>query len=406
MKNYIELIAILFFISSNINAQEEINIKDLKTPNSPGFQILDIAPTSIERPTNPKALAASFLSLTSNGTIIPKNFAMEFSPYWYVKSDSASVYKYLSINRTTARESKDFSGILNKMSISIASVFNDSTSGSLIKNTNYISFGLRTNLFTYRTADQNKKLQECLKKITDKVKEIKTNDVEKKKLIGLRNKYDNELDNESDPAKKATIESKIALIDVQIDAIIDASPEVLEKKLETDKETQKNLMMLNELPLFQIDGAFAYSEAIPGNTYENKRFNRSGFWLNASINTFSLDKERLQDNLSIMGSIKFIRDNTLVDNSVDEFKSSKATDYGFKIEYTIKQFSISIESLKRKYSNKSDLNSDRTVGVLQYKISDNLYFTGTYGKNFGIENNLISLFGINYGFGKSSLKTE
>ena len=406
MKNYIQLIVIISLTTFNIKAQENIEIKDLKTPNSPGFQILDIAPTSIERPTNPKTLAVSLLSLTSNGTALPKNFAMEVSPYWYVKSDSASVYQYLSINKNASKETIDFSGILSKMSISIASVFNDSTSGSLIENTNYISFGVRTNLFTYRTAQQNEKLQKSLKNITNKMKEIKSNDVEKKKLIGLRTKYENDLDNELDLTKKAIIESKIALMDVQIDAIIDASPEILEKKIEADEQTQKNIKMLNELPLFQLDVAYAYSEAIPDNKYESKRFNRSGFWFNASLNAFSIDKERLQDNLSIMGTLRFIRDNTLTENTIDKFQHNKAFDYGFKGEYSIKQFSISIEYLKRKYSNNSNLNSERTVGIIEYKINDDLYFTGTYGKNFGTENNLFTLFGINYGFGKSSLKTK
>jgi hypothetical protein len=286
----------------------------------------------------------------------------------------------------------------------MASVFSDSTSGSLMRNTNYISFGVRTNLFTYRTAAQNKKLQQCLTNITNKIREIKSNDVEKKKLIGLFNKYDNELDTETDPVQKAIIQSKIAQISVQIDALIEASPEVLEKKLEQDGETQKNLKMLKELPLFQLDGAFAYSDAIPDNEYENKRFNRSGFWFNASLNAFSVDKEKLEDNLSIMGSIRFISDNILVENTTDQFERNKAFDYGFKGEYTVKDFSISIEYLKREYSANSALDSERTVGVLQYKLNDNLYFTGTYGKNFGDMNNLFTLFGINYGFGESSLK--
>lgn len=405
MKNCIQLIVFIFFITSNVSAQKEISIEDLKTPNSPGFQILDIAPTSIERPVNPKALAVSLLSLTSSGTVIPKNFAMEISPYWYTKSDNASVYQYLSIN-TENKETSDFSGILRKMSISIASVFSDSTSGSLIKNTNYISFGVRTNLFTYRTAAQNEKLQQSLKNITEKIKEIKSNDVEKKKLLGLRVKYRNDLNNEPDQDKKAVIISKIASIETQIDNLIEASPEEMEKKLDADEDVQKNMKSLKELPLFQLDGAFAYSEAIPGNKYENNRFNRSGFWFNASLNAFSIDKEKLEDNLSILGTLRFIRDNALVENTLDEFKKNKAFDYGFKAEYTVKDFSISIEYLKREYSGNSALNSERTVGVLEYKLNDNLYFTGTYGKNFGQENNLFTLFGINYGFGKSSLKTE
>jgi hypothetical protein len=405
MKTYFPFLFCVFLLVTNTYAQEEINIKDLKTPDSPGFQILDIAPSSIVRPSNPKAFAASLVSLSNSGTIIPKNFAMEVSPYWYVKSDSASVYEYLSINKTANKETIDFKGFLSKMSLSIASTFSDSTSGSLLKNTNYLSFGIRTNLFTYRTVAQNQKLQNCLKQITDKMKEIKSNDVEKKKLIGMRNKLENEMDDEADPIKKAILASTIKLLDLQIDEIINVSSEKLEKKLEEDEETQKNIKKLNEVPFFQLDGAFAYSEAIPDNNYANKRFNRSGFWLNASLNTFSVDKERLHDNLSFMGTLRYISDNLQIENSDNQFQKSKAYDVGFRIEYTIKELSLSYEYLKRDYSNNNQLNSNRKIGTIQYQINDALYFTGSYGSNFGIEENLFVLFGINYGFGQSALKT-
>lgn len=405
MKKNILFFVVYFFMVSIAFGQEEINLKDLKTPDSPGFQILDVAPSSIVRPSNPKALAASFLSLTNSGTALPRNFALEVSPYWYIKSDSASVYKYLSINQTANKETIDFKGILSKMSISIASVYSDSTSGSLLKNTNYLSFGIRTNLLTYRTAAQNQKLQARLKQITDKIKEIKSNETEKKNLIALRNNLDNQRDVEVDETKKAILSSKINLLDDQIKEIINASSEKLEKKLEADEETQKNIKRLNELPLLQIDGAFAYSEAIPENNYEKKRFNRRGYWLNASLNTFSLDKERLHDNLSLMGTLRYLQDNILIENTTNQFQQSKGYDVGFRIEYSIKELSLSYEYLKRDYSNKSVLNTERKVGTLQYQINDSFYLTGSYGSNFGKVDNLFVLVGINYGFGKSALKT-
>jgi hypothetical protein len=184
-------------------------------------------------------------------------------------------------------------------------------------------------------------------------------------------------------------------------------PNELREKVESDDEAQKALKKLDELPLFQLDAAFAYSEAIPENEFKNKRFNRSGFWLNASLNLFSdgENKNELEDHLSMIGSLRFISDNILDTNTTDMYKRNSAVDYGGKIEYTIRNFSIGVEYLKREYSENSDLNSERTVGVIQYKISDGVYFTGSYGKNFGDVKNLFTLFGINYGFGKSKLSS-
>jgi len=172
MKNLLILIAALWSTFS-LKAQN-IELKDLKNLNSPGFQILDIAPSTIDRPANPKAFAASIMSLTNNGTAIPKNFALEVTPYWYFKPKNATVFQYLNI-KDDAGNSNTFTGIFNKMSISLASVFNDSTSGSLIKNTNYIAFGLKTNLITYRNEKQNQKLKNALANFSKRVIDLRPN---------------------------------------------------------------------------------------------------------------------------------------------------------------------------------------------------------------------------------------
>lgn len=420
MKKIIRIIVINLILISSVQAQETIKLKDLKTPNSPGFQILDVAPSSIERPTNPKAFAATLMSLTSNGTAIPKNFALEFSPFWTFKSDSvSSVHKYLNIRKDN--NSNAFSGIFRKMSVSLASTFSDSTSGSLLKNTNYIAFGVRTNLVTIRTKAQSDKIYKALSKYSKKVRELRTHEAE---LDSLNNALANSIakseqlndnledvtgDEKKDIQKQYNEQiAKQTVIGLKIVAISKAQPNELEKALDGDKDIQSYYKTFAELPVFQLDGAFAYSEALSNNQSDNRRFNRSGVWLNGAynINNLKVDDNLLNGSFSIIGSVRYISDNVLEVNTTDVFNRTNAFDYGGRIQYTIKDFSISYEYLKREYSDNSSLNSDRSVGLMEYKINDNLYFTGTYGKNFGEVNRLFTLFGINYGFGDSKLKTE
>ena len=398
-----------------LNAQD-IEIKDLKSLNAPGFQILDIAPNTIDRPANPKAFAASLMSLTSSGTALPQNFALEFSPYWYFKNKKATVSQYLNIR--DGNKSNVFTGIFNKMSISIASVFSDSTSGSLIENTNYIAIGLRTNIITYRNEKQNQKLKLALENFSKRVIELHPNtknvdslDAELNQTNGKIRKLFKELTNEKNDSIKKIINdnyvnaiTRKALIIQQLEDFENQAPNLLEANIKNDTLSQNYLKELDDLPLFQVDAAFAYSEAFPGNQTENKRFNRSGLWMNATLNAFSFNQEELNDNLTIMFYTRFISDNVLEPNSDTVFERQNAFDIGFKMEYSIKGLSISYEYLKREYSNDSSLNSERRVGTLQYKISDNLYLTGSYGTNFGNTNTLFTLFGINYGFGKAALK--
>jgi len=417
MKNLLILTAALWSTFS-LKAQN-IELKDLKNLNSPGFQILDIAPSTIDRPANPKAFAASIMSLTNNGTAIPKNFALELTPYWYFKPKNATVFQYLNI-KDDAGKPNTFTGIFNKMSISLASVFNDSTSGSLIKNTNYIAFGLKTNLITYRNEKQNQKLKNALANFSKRVIDLRPNqknaDALEIELNRVKNKINAlyiRLKSETDDAAKDSINTEYqnaianrTLVQKKIDDFENQAPDLLEANIQKDTLIQNYLKELDDLPLIQVDVAFAYSEAFPDNATTNKRFNRSGLWLTGALNAFSVDKAELNDNLAFIICTRFISDNVLQEGSLDVFERENAFDLGFKLEYSIKDLSISYEYIKRDYSDNSNLNSERKVGSIQYKISDGLYVTGAYGTNFGIDKNLFTLFGINYGFGKSSLKTN
>ena len=54
----------------------------VRTPDSPAFTLLEVSPTQIERPTTPKQLTAVMSKFVSDGNaVVPKNLAVEFSPY-------------------------------------------------------------------------------------------------------------------------------------------------------------------------------------------------------------------------------------------------------------------------------------------------------------------------------------
>jgi len=73
MKNII-LISALIIAGRTCFAQIEVN--DLNIPSSPAFVLMDKSPASIERPSNPKALAVNLINIWQNSG------AIEFAPYW------------------------------------------------------------------------------------------------------------------------------------------------------------------------------------------------------------------------------------------------------------------------------------------------------------------------------------
>jgi hypothetical protein len=415
MKPLILILFLVQFLKSYSQKSDEINLEDLKTPNSPGFQILDISPSSIERPASPKEFALSALNISNNASAIPKNFALEMSPYWYFKPANANVYKYLNLKYVdpSTRQVHNYvaAGILNKLSLSIASSFSDSTSGSLLANTNYISFGARTNLLTIRSKKQNDDFSNLVTAMSVRVGEVrKALNAQQIPWKNRSNILKSTLDSVTDGLRSGSdtqqINKEIADLNDSIKSFQKNFANNLEKTLDTDdkymvfKQSAENFTG-DELPLFQLDAAYAYSEALPDNQYSGRRFNRSGLWFNATLSTTLLKQK--QDHLSFIFLFRLINDNVLTDTSKNNFEKENAIDAGGKIDYTIGRFSIAFESLKRSYSNNTDLSSIRTVGIVQYKINDNLYITGTYGKNFGDTNNLFALLGLNWGFGNSPL---
>ena len=99
------LIAVVGFclaVPAPIQAQtastsEPITLKDLKTPVSPGFQLLGVAPTDIDRPATPRAFAVALLSALQKGdTVLPNGFAMEVAPYWLLPHDRLEFTTYIN----------------------------------------------------------------------------------------------------------------------------------------------------------------------------------------------------------------------------------------------------------------------------------------------------------------------
>ncbi|HLY68739.1 MAG TPA: hypothetical protein VKR53_03350 [Puia sp.] len=336
-----------------------IPLANLKTPNSPCFQLLDISPSSVEHPGNPKEFAVSALSQLNNGNGIPKNFAYEIAPYWFFKPQSENVYKYINVDASHSA-AHYYTGILRKLAISIASTFSDSTSGSLLNNTNYISFGIRTNLITIR---KNSNIDNIIQDIHN--------------LHGIQG--------------SCTVVGQTATELAQC--------ERSHPNYKTDSAALQNDM--NETPLFQLDAAAAYSEAYAANSFNNSRFNRSAEWITATFGESFWRNHR--DKFYLMGMFKLLQDKILTDTAKSVFENKSAIDLGGKLSYSNGNFLIGVEFVQRTYAGDKAISSNRCVGIIQYKMNDNLYLTTSFGQNFGSTHNLFTLVGLNFGFGNKGL---
>jgi len=98
--SYSFLVTILVIIFSNNKtvAQSEIDttvtLDILTIPNSPAFNLLEISPSAVDKPTTPNDFAISFANASNNFSLLPKNYAIEFLPISFFPKSKTSYTKF------------------------------------------------------------------------------------------------------------------------------------------------------------------------------------------------------------------------------------------------------------------------------------------------------------------------
>jgi hypothetical protein len=378
--------AILFFLlltSGFVSFGQNLELKDLNVPNSPAFTILDFSPKVIDKPGTAKTFTASIVNLVNQGSGIPKNFAMEVAPYWLFPN-KLTVYKYLGID-STGKQRNIFSNARN-FSLSVGSVYKDSVK-SLPFSANYLAIGIRINPIRILRSKVPAAAVTTVKAIAQELTNI--NDTASRHCL-----------TKLDPTSATFSVDFRKCFEKEVTETLkkDDSLSKLEKRLE-------NILAIK--PLFQMDIAGAGSMTFKDNSIDDNHHHRSGVWTTMEFNlplTKTSDIEKMIKNknyLSIYGKARYIQEDSTTNYKT--FTRHNLLDLGGRFEFEFDRFSISFETLHRINQTDKKLNTNRNVGIIQYKLRDDLYLIGSFGKNFGNVNNVVALFGLNWGFGKQTL---
>lgn len=166
----------------------------------------------------------------------------------------------------------------------------------------------------------------------------------------------------------------------------------IEEKQQQDKEAEtKNFSDILRAPLLTLDIASAYSMLMPSKDFNKSQSGRFGAW---STLTFTLGKGN--EHLKLYAFCRYLQDNTDYDSKNKKFTDhTNFFDVGSKAQYDWNKISVGYEYIKRN----GDGKNYRSVGFIQYKVSDNLYVTGGFGKNFesSLNDETVSLLGIRWG---------
>jgi hypothetical protein len=175
-----------------------------------------------------------------------------------------------------------------------------------------------------------------------------------------------------------------------------------EKKDSKSKKLVKKIEELSQQkPLFSWDLAGAY--AVYGIADENWKSGRTGAWttLSSYISLAKKDEEPSGKYLNLNLSARSLFDN-FTKTEKGEIIRSNSFDTGGKIAFEFDNLSIGVESLYR-YKDGEKGTENRTVGIINFKIAENIFINGIFGKNFKSQSRTIAVFGVNWGFGSEKL---
>ena len=381
---------ILFFIGCCLyqmsqaqgSIDSEVKIKELAVPKAPAFNLLDISPTQIETPTSPKQFALGIAQSFNDSVGWPKNYSMEFSPYWWLKKSNRSVYDFLGLktindpikeNEKKITGENAFSG-LKFTSISMAFINQDLVPDSIKQSQKIFSIGIHSTIIKIHSKNYAKVLAS--------------------KLEEWHIAAQQELD--------------IALANQPADSLKEAKKAYWQKFTDYKPTNTGEIFddindIMNEKPVLSLDISAAYANY--GFNDSTRKTGRVGVWVTlSSYVPIKLDDDEVNKNyFAFFGYLRYLQDNYAPGKGNQTMKSS-CFDIGGKFELKFDKLSIGYEIIRRNYTKQGINSQDRNVGVICYQLGNNLYINGAYGKNFGIANKLISSLGINWGFGNEKTK--
>jgi len=337
----------------------------LRTPVSPAFVLLGIAPTEVERPNTPADLALSVLNRSAAFTSLPRDVALEISPYWLVK------HPMLTWEADTVRGLG--SSIARTMTISFATA----ELGTDARPVTGLSLGLRAAPFSGRLSSES---IARLKALRDRLT-IETSvlaDLRAQRLAVLEQTRTQELQAAgSDTTLRREALDRFTAARRELNAIVLQSPEY---KAAVDSTEG----MFRDLALtrggFVLELAAGAALHAPGGAADSASLARWGGWITAGYEGKTLS---------------FVVVNRFLASSVDS--SFDALDLGMRLIYTSGRYALSAEGSFRSFTERgAPSNEYRVAALVDFELQKGLWVTGTFGRDYaaGAPGSLIAQIGV------------
>lgn len=315
----------------------------MRTPASPAFTLLDMAPTAVERPGTPAAVAISLLSSTTGLTELPSDYSLEFSPYWLFG------HPQLTWQSDTTRNI--WESIQRTGTISIGTAKEGDSSNATL-----FSTGIRLSLFSGEMSTESREyLDTAQQQLTANAAAFYNATASARKeadstfIEQLRA-------NANNPAAQEIARQQYQ---AALQKINETAIEQFEEQELQDFALERQGFMLE----LALGGVWRFADAIA----DSGRMTRFGAWITPAYQW---------ENWSVVGVGRLLMDK-VGDSTHTTF------DAGARLIFTQDKYGVSLEAVARSYTWDNAPDPEwRIAAVIDVEITEDTWLTSTFGKDY------------------------
>ena len=382
--------ALVFALTVSIAAEtsaQTATIDELSAPTTPAFVLLDVSPTAIARPESGKAFILNLVNKVSGSDGIPRDYALEITPFWMLPNRTLSFEEY--------QKTKMLQTIAQTMRFSVATSPIPGATKQADPLGTKLAIGFNTKLFNGKP---NPAMMASLDDLYAKNRLVLNQDRELEQLERSLEELDGERGRTVTDTRRAEL---IALISGIERDVAKKKAQIANSEAAVGAASLRIQTVDAQRIGFFMTIAAGQVWDFPGDNTQNAAATRRGAWI-----TPAYRKLRCATNCD--ASFDFIG----VARILKDPDTDSMVDLGGRfVWHPTKQFNASFELLRRNApdsagaSAESTDNSNRAAGLLEYRIKEDLILYGAFGQDFkkatGVKP-LVSLLGMNFGFGKKA----
>ena len=355
---------------------------DLRTPLAPAFALLDVTPTSIDRPQSPRALTLNLFSAFEEGEGLPRNYALDVAPFWLRSHPALTFDDYY---HPTVLQS-----IARTFSVSVATTSIDAVDEATPGRTS-LGFGARTLLAPGRAHPALQSAREALMAVNTQQAELDD------RIVSLEFKHEE--------AVKAGRADEARKLKEEIDAL---ERDLQPRREELAAEARAIALRIQALDKDRVGLVVSVAAAnvvdFPDDRVEDSELARWGLWVTPAYRMLMCGMETTEDcqsTIDLMGVARLFADRRgLADDTT--------WDIGGRVLWQpTRQFALSGELIRRGgIDANAGEGSNRSVGVIEYRLHDDFVLFASFGRDFEEGPDaptLVTLLGVNFGFGGKPL---